>query len=578
MALTTFIMASDAIAFFLLSSFFLLSPVVSVVPLLAPVDPSTACNSTLDPKFCKTVLPPRGSNNLYEYGRFSVAKSLSNARKFLRLINRYLAHKSNLSPTASLALLDCQLLSELNIDILTAAETTLNDTDKLLDHQADKVHTLLSALVTNQHTCSDGLHATESAWSIKNGLSVPMHNSTKLYGVSLALFKRAWEPHRKNRNVSPSSVPRRKTLLFHEVAVGHDGELPLRMPGQKRELFERWSGRGLLQATDAVLVNDVVRVSQDGSGNFATITDAVKSAPVDHDENTGYHLIYVAAGVYEEYVVIPKHKKHLMMIGDGINQTVITGNHSAGDGWTTFTSSTFVALGHGFVAINITFRNAAGPAKYQAVAVLNNADMSTFYRCSFEGYQDTLYTHSMRQFYRECDIYGTVDYIFGNAAVVFQNCNVYSRLPLPGQINTITAQGRTDPNQNTGTSMQSCNFLDAADLAATALCLESQESPMTYLGRPWKPYSRTVVMQSYMDSLIEPAGWVQWNSDDLALNTLYYAEYNNSGPGSGTAGRVDWPGYLVIGANDATNFTVSNFISGDQWLPMAGVPHDSGLV
>ncbi|XP_064934724.1 pectinesterase-like isoform X2 [Musa acuminata AAA Group] len=542
-------MASDAIAFFLLSSFFLLSPVVSVVPLLAPVDPSTACNSTLDPKFCKTVLPPRGSNNLYEYGRFSVAKSLSNARKFLHLINRYLAHKSNLSPTASLALLDCQLLSELNIDILTAAETTLNDTDKLLDHQADKVHTLLSALVTNQHTCSDGLHATESAWSIKNGLSIPMHNSTKLYGVSLALFKRAWEPHRKNRNVSHSRVPRRKTL-----------------------------GRGLLQATDAVLVNDVVRVSQDGSGNFVTITDAVKSAPVDHDENTGYHLIYVAAGVYEEYVVIPKHKKHLMMIGDGINQTVITGNHSVGDGWTTFTSSTFVALGHGFVAINITFRNAAGPAKYQAVAVLNNADMSTFYRCSFEGYQDTLYTHSMRQFYRECDIYGTVDYIFGNAAVVFQNCNVYSRLPLPGQINTITAQGRTDPNQNTGTSMQSCNFLDAADLAATALCLESQESPMTYLGRPWKPYSRTVVMQSYMDSLIEPAGWVQWNSDDLALNTLYYAEYNNSGPGSGTAGRVDWPGYLVIGANDAINFTVSNFISGDQWLPMAGVPHDSGLV
>ncbi|URE26809.1 pectinesterase [Musa troglodytarum] len=85
-------------------------------------------------------------------------------------------------------------------------------------------------------------------------------------------------------------------------------------------------------------------------------------------------------------------------------------------------------------------------------------------------------------------------------------------------------------------------------------------------------------MQSYMDSLIEPAGWVQWNGDDLALNTLHDAEHNNSGPGSGTAGRVDWPGYLVISANDAINFTVSNFISGDQWLPMAGVPHDGGLL
>ncbi|URE26808.1 pectinesterase [Musa troglodytarum] len=469
-----------------------------------------------------------------------------------KVIIAYLAHKSNLSATALLAVLDCQLLSELNIDILTAAETTLNDTDKLLDRQADEVHTLLSALITNQHTCSDGLHATVSAWSIKNGLSVPIHNSTKRYDVSLALFK--------------------------QVTVGRDGEVPLRMPGPKRELFERWSGRRLLQATDTVLVNDVVRVRQDGSGNFATITDAVKSAPVDHDANTGYHLIYVAAGVYEEYVVIPKHKKHLMMVGDGINQTVITGNHSVGDGRTTFNSSTFGALGRGFVAISITFRNAAGPAKFQAVAVLNNADLFTFYSCSFEGYQDTLYTHSMRQFYRECDIYGTVDYIFGNAAVVFQNCNIYSRLPLPSQINTITAQGRTDPNQNTGTSMQSCNFLAAADLAAMALCLESQESPITFLGRPWKPYSRTVVMQSYMDSLIEPAGWVQWNGDDLALNTLHDAEHNNSGPGSGTAGRVDWPGYLVISANDAINFTVSNFISGDQWLPMAGVPHDGGLL
>ena len=82
------------------------------------------------------------------------------------------------------------------------------------------------------------------------------------------------------------------------------------------------------------------------------------------------------------------------------------------------------------------------------MAARNGADLSTFYHCSFEGYQDTLYTHSLRQFYRECDIYGTVDFIFGNAAVVFQDCNIYPRLPLQGQFNaiSITAQGGTDPN------------------------------------------------------------------------------------------------------------------------------------
>ena len=99
-----------------------------------------------------------------------------------------------------------------------------------------------------------------------------------------------------------------------------------------------------------------------------------------------------------------------------------------------------VMVALGFVAINITFCNIAGAIKHQAVTVRNGPDMSTFYTCSFEAYQDTLYTHSLRQFYRECDIYGTVDFIFGNTAVVFQNCNIYPRLPISGQFNSITAQ------------------------------------------------------------------------------------------------------------------------------------------
>lgn len=106
--------------------------------------------------------------------------------------------------------------------------------------------------------------------------------------------------------------------------------------------------------------------------------------------------------------------------------------------------------GDRFIAVDVTFRNTAGPEKHQAVALRSNADLSTFYRCSFEGYQDTLYVHSLRQFYRECEIYGTVDFIFGNAAAVFQSCNLYARKPMAAQKNAFTAQGRTDPNQNTG--------------------------------------------------------------------------------------------------------------------------------
>lgn len=221
--------------------------------------------------------------------------------------------------------------------------------------------------------------------------------------------------------------------------------------------------------------------------------------------------------------------------------------------------------------MNITFRNTAGAIKHQAVAVRNSADLSTFYNCSFEGYQDTLYAHSLRQFYKKCDVYGTVDFIFGNAAAVFQNCNLYPRLPMQGQFNAITAQGRTDINQNTGTSIQNCSIRAAPDLAS------SNGTTQTYLGRPWKQYSRTVYMQSFMGSLINPAGWTEW-SGDFALSTLYYAEYKNSGPGSVTTNRVTWPGYHVIKATDAANFTVSKFILGDNWLPATGVSYTSGLL
>ncbi|XP_024020062.1 probable pectinesterase/pectinesterase inhibitor 7 [Morus notabilis] len=229
-------------------------------------------------------------------------------------------------------------------------------------------------------------------------------------------------------------------------------------------------------------------------------------------------------------------------------------------------------VGQGFVAINMTFRNTAGAIKHQAVAVRNGADSSAFYNCSFEGYQDTLYTHSLRQFYRDCDIYGTVDFIFGNAAAVLQKCNIYPRLPLQNQFNAITAQGRTDPNQNTGTSINNCTIRAANDLASY-----NNGTTKTYLGMPWNEYSRAVYMQSYEDSLIDPAGWREW-SGDFALNTSYYAEFNNTGPGSNTSSRVTWLGYHVINETDAVNFTVSSFIVGDVWLPTTEVPFTSGLL
>lgn len=224
-------------------------------------------------------------------------------------------------------------------------------------------------------------------------------------------------------------------------------------------------------------------------------------------------------------------------------------------------------VGNGFIAKDITVENSAGPSKHQAVALRSGSDFSAFYKCSFVGYQDTLYVHSNRQFYRECDIYGTVDFIFGNAAVVLQNCNLYARKPNEKQKNIFTAQGREDPNQNTGISIINSKITAAADL------IPVKSSFKTYLGRPWKEYSRTVLIKSYIDDLVEPVGWLEWNGT-FALSTLYYGEYMDRGPGSNTSARVKWPGYKVINNSaEATQFTVGTFIQGNEWLNSTGIPY-----
>ncbi|XP_031268074.1 pectinesterase 2-like isoform X2 [Pistacia vera] len=333
--------------------------------------------------------------------------------------------------------------------------------------------------------------------------------------------------------------------------------------------FPSWvkaGDRKLLQTSSVTA--DLV-VAQDGSGNHKTILAALDMAA--KRSGSGRFVIYIKRGVYTENLVIGNSLKNIILIGDGLRYTIITGSRSVGGGSTTFNSATVAVTGAGFIARGITFRNTAGPQNHQAVALRSGSDLSVFYRCGFEGYQDTLYVHSQRQFYKECYIYGTVDFIFGNAAVILQNCMIYARRPMDKQKNTVTAQGKTDPNQNTGISIHNSRVMAAPDLAPVL------SSFKTYLGRPWKEYSRTVFMQTYLDTLVDPAGWLEWDGD-FALDTLYYGEYKNLGPAASTSGRVKWGGYRVItSSTEASKFTVANFIAGNSWLPATGVPYTAGL-
>ena len=227
--------------------------------------------------------------------------------------------------------------------------------------------------------------------------------------------------------------------------------------------------------------------------------------------------------------------------------------------------------GDGFLAQDITIENTAGAEKHQAVALRVNADFAALYRCHIDGYQGTLYVHSFRQFYQECDIFGTIDFVLGNAAVVFQGCNIWSKMPLHGQYTVITAQSRDSSYENTGISFQNCLISATNDLYSSSSTVKS------YLGRPWKEYSRTVYLNSYIDKFIDPVGWIQWSNgddnDDQELDTLYFGEYENHGPGSSTDDRVTWEGYHKMNKEDTYNFTVLEFINSDEWLNFTSFPY-----
>jgi pectinesterase len=288
-----------------------------------------------------------------------------------------------------------------------------------------------------------------------------------------------------------------------------------------------------------------VTVAQDGSGDFQTIQAAVNSMP-DHAQVR--LTIIVKNGTYSEKLVIPSWKTKITLVGEDKNKTIITWNDYSGrevNGvkLNTFTSYTVLVQGNDFHAENITFENSAGTGVGQAVALHVEADRCIFKNCRLIANQDTLYTgvDNSRQYYLDCYIEGTTDFIFGPATVLFQNCHIH------GKKNSYITAASTPQGHRFGYVFKDCKITTSAEVTKL------------YLGRPWRPYAKTVFMSCELPESILPEGWHNWSKPD-AEKTSFYAEYKSTGKGANVTTRVPWSHQLSD--KEAKTFTLEN-IFGD---------------
>ncbi|CAL4946318.1 unnamed protein product [Urochloa decumbens] len=299
---------------------------------------------------------------------------------------------------------------------------------------------------------------------------------------------------------------------------------------------------------------------------YKTVREAVAAAP---DYGEGMFVVRVKEGVYRETVSVPWEKTNVVLVGDGMGKTVITGDLNADTpGVSTFNTATVGVLGDGFMARDLTISNTAGPDAHQAVAFRSTGDRTVLDTVELLGHQDTLYAHAMRQFYTRCRVTGTVDFVFGNSAALLHDTSLVvvprQLRPEKGENDAVTAQGRTDPAQPTGIVLSRCAVNGSDEYMA--MYREKPEAHRVYLGRPWKEYSRTVYVGCTLAEIVQPQGWMAW-SGDFALKTLYYGEFDSAGPGGVASRRVAWSSQVPKDHVDA--YSVDNFIQGHEWIPKA---------
>ena len=310
--------------------------------------------------------------------------------------------------------------------------------------------------------------------------------------------------------------------------------------------------KSLPEIAEHLIHYDIV-VDKNGFGDYFTIQEAINAVPdYSHEKIT---TILVREGVYKEMVTIPHNKFRIKISGQGADKTVLTYDKYAEKLWPDSdfkmgtSGSATIYMHSSYVTIeDMTIENSAGEGKEigQAVAVFTDGDFIFFHRCRLIGNQDTLYTYGRygkdggikRNYFLDCYIEGTTDFIFGPSIAYFENCTLHSKK------NSYVTAASTLKGEKYGYVFKKCRLTAAEGI------------DKCYLGRPWGAYAKTVFIECELGSHILPEGWHDWEKPgkpDTKKNS-YYAEYENFGPGAaGKKERVKWSRQLT--AKQAAEYT-----------------------
>ncbi len=286
-------------------------------------------------------------------------------------------------------------------------------------------------------------------------------------------------------------------------------------------------------------IAQTITVANDGSGQFSTVQAAVNSIA---SGSSARIRIDIKAGTYTEKLTIAS-RTNLCLVGAGATTTILSYNdNNASVGSTSGSASVHISA-NDFSAANLTIQNSFGTGS-QAVALRTTGQRQQFLNCRFVGYQDTLYTHSGTQYFRNCYVQGNTDYVFGGATAVLENCEVRN---VEG--GSAVAAPSTDMGAPYGIVFLGGKFTAASGVGANSVGL----------GRPWGADGAAAYLRTELGAHIIAAGFVPMSGNQP--QDARFREYQSTGGGANATSRSSYQ----LTASQAASYTVATVLAG--WTP-----------